>query len=70
MHPNLQQYIARFVQLTDKEAQIVSECLKFKVVPKKTVLLQAGEVCHFEAYLGITPAFLSKLRKRQMTIKD
>lgn len=51
MHPQLQQYIARFVQLTEEETQMVSQCMKFKAVPKKTVLLQAGDVCHFEAYL-------------------
>ncbi|MBB3837580.1 CRP-like cAMP-binding protein [Runella defluvii] len=51
MHSQLHQYISRFVQLTEEEAQVVADCLKWKTYPKKTVLLQAGDVCHFEAYV-------------------
>ncbi len=51
MHAQLQQYISRFVQLTEEEAQIVTDCLSWKAIPKKTILLQAGDVCHFEAYV-------------------
>jgi len=51
MHAQLQQYISRFIQLTEEETQVVADCLKWKTFPKKTVLLQAGDVCHFEAYV-------------------
>lgn len=51
MNQPLHQYISRFVNLTEEETATVNECLKFKTVPKKTILLNAGDVCHFEAYL-------------------
>ena len=51
MHAQLHQYISRFVQLTEEEVQIVTDCLSWKSIPKKTTLLQAGDICHFEAYV-------------------
>lgn len=51
MHSQLHQYISRYVLLTEEESQIVADCLKRKTFSKKTVLLQAGDVCHFEAYV-------------------
>lgn len=51
MHSQLHQYISRYVLITEEESQIVADCLKRKTFSKKTVLLQAGDVCHFEAYV-------------------
>ena len=36
---------------TEKEIEYFNAILQHKKVPKKTFLLQQGEVCHFEAYI-------------------
>lgn len=51
MYQNIHQYIERFVSLNSEEISIVNECLSLKSFPKKTVLLNAGDVCNFEAYV-------------------
>ncbi len=44
-------YIARYTELTDQEKTFVQDCLSFQQIQKKTILLKAGSVCHFEAYV-------------------
>ncbi|MFN3847956.1 MAG: Crp/Fnr family transcriptional regulator [Spirosomataceae bacterium] len=51
MYQNIHQYIERFVSLNSEEISIVNKCLSLKSFPKKTVLLNAGDVCNFEAYV-------------------
>lgn len=51
MYQNVHQYIERFVSLNSEEISIVDECISFKSFPKKTILLNAGDVCNFEAYV-------------------
>ncbi len=51
MYQGIHSYIARYVKLTNEELAIVEGCLAFREVPKKSILLRAGEVCDFEAYV-------------------
>ncbi|RAW02903.1 Crp/Fnr family transcriptional regulator [Pseudochryseolinea flava] len=52
MHQNIHRYIARFVQLTSEELSVVDQCLERRVIPKKTMLLRAGDICDFEGYIN------------------
>jgi CRP-like cAMP-binding protein len=52
MYQNIHQYISRFVQLSPAELAVVDECLTHRTVPRKTILLRAGEACDFEAYIN------------------
>jgi CRP-like cAMP-binding protein len=51
MFENLNAYVLRCVSLSARELDYFNSILQFKVVPKKTMLLQAGNVCNFEAYV-------------------
>ncbi|GGD62448.1 cyclic nucleotide-binding protein [Emticicia aquatilis] len=51
MHESIQNYISRFVSLTPEELSVVKNCMQLREFPKKTVLLNAGDVCNFEAYV-------------------
>jgi CRP-like cAMP-binding protein len=52
MYQNIHQYISKFVPLTSAELAAVDECLTHRLVSKKRILLRAGEVCDFEAYMN------------------
>ncbi len=51
MHESIQNYISRFVSLTPEELSVVENCMQLQEIPKKTILLNAGDVCNFEAYV-------------------
>ncbi|MBB5635085.1 CRP-like cAMP-binding protein [Pedobacter cryoconitis] len=51
MFQSIHSYIARSVQLSPAEIAIVNENLEYRLVPKKTILLAANNVCNFEAYV-------------------
>lgn len=51
MHESIQNYISRFVSLTPEELSVVENCIQLREFPKKTMLLNAGDVCNFEAYV-------------------
>lgn len=51
MFTQINTYIQSCISLTDAELQLFNEILIKKKVPKKTFLLQAGEVCNFEAFI-------------------
>ena len=51
MYQPINQNVSKCVQFTEEELQIFNQVLKYKKVPKKTFLLQQGEVCNFEFYI-------------------
>ena len=51
MHESIQNYISKFVSLTPEELSVVENCMQLREIPKKTFLLNAGDVCNFEAYV-------------------
>ncbi len=51
MMSELELYINQCVQLSGDELREVQAWFERKMVPKKTVLLQAGDVCKFEAFI-------------------
>lgn len=51
MHESIQNYISRFVSLTPEELSVVENCMQLREFPRKTILLNAGDVCNFEAYV-------------------
>ncbi|WP_114937046.1 Crp/Fnr family transcriptional regulator [Mucilaginibacter endophyticus] len=52
MFQNINNYAARSVNLTTEETALFNEILEYRKVPKKTRLLQAGDICNFEAYVN------------------
>ena len=52
MFQRIREYLSRSVRLSEKEIKIFENSLELRLVPKKTILLQAGEVCNFEAYIN------------------
>lgn len=71
MYQNVHQYIERFVSLTQEEYLIVDEYLKLKAIPKKTMLLNAGDVCNFEAYVlkGCIREYFIDKRGAELTLE-
>lgn len=51
MFDRINHYISNAVELSPQELEYFDAALSFKRVPKKTVLLKAGEICDFEAYV-------------------
>jgi CRP-like cAMP-binding protein len=51
MFQSINNYAAKSVNLTPEETALFNEILEYRQVPKKTRLLQAGDVCNFEAYV-------------------
>ena len=51
MFQNINAYVLRCVDLSARELEYFNSILEHKVIPKKTMLLQAGQVCPFEAYV-------------------
>lgn len=52
MFQNINAYVLKYVSLTAQELEYFNSILEYKVIPKKTMLLQAGNVCNFEAYVN------------------
>ncbi|GAB3167657.1 Crp/Fnr family transcriptional regulator [Telluribacter humicola] len=71
MFQNIHNYIARYVQLTPEELVLVQDSLEYRQVPKKTILLRAGEVCDFEAYVnkGCIREYLLDRRGTELTLE-
>ncbi len=44
--------VSRYVSFTQAELKTFNSFLKHSHVPKKSFLLQAGEICHFEAFVS------------------
>jgi CRP-like cAMP-binding protein len=51
MFQNINAYVLRSVNLSPGELDYFNSMLQYKVIPKKTMLLQAGNICNFEAYV-------------------
>ncbi|UUF14697.1 MULTISPECIES: Crp/Fnr family transcriptional regulator [Flavobacterium] len=52
MFQKIREYLSRSVRLSEEEIKIFENSLELRLIPKKTILLQAGEVCNFEAYIN------------------
>lgn len=52
MFEQIRQYLTRATNLTEDEIKIFENSLELRRIPKKTLLLSAGEVCNFEAYIN------------------
>lgn len=51
MFTEIDAYVAKHITLDKKELDYFHSLLKYKKIKKKKFLLQAGEVCDFEAYI-------------------
>jgi CRP-like cAMP-binding protein len=51
MFQNINAYVLKCVNLSARELEYFNSILQYKVIPKKTMLLQAGNICNFEAYV-------------------
>lgn len=51
MLSEIEKYITQCVQLTDNELKNVEALFEHKTYPKRTILLQHGEICKFEAFI-------------------
>ena len=51
MFQNINSYVLKFAALSPGELDYFNSMLEHKAIPKKTKLLQAGQVCNFEAYV-------------------
>ena len=52
MFKHIDDYVAKYVELSAEEVQRVHAIIDRKIIPKKTMLLNAGDVCNFEAYVN------------------
>jgi CRP-like cAMP-binding protein len=52
MFQAINNYVARTIQLTPDELEYFNAILEYKTVPKKTMLLQPGDICNFELYVN------------------
>ena len=52
MFEAINRYAARYITFSAEEKDLFNGLLQPKKVPKKTFLLQEGEVCKFEAYIN------------------
>lgn len=52
MFEAINRYIAQCAPFTPGEVSYFNSLLQFKKVPKKTLLLQEGEICNFEAFIN------------------
>jgi CRP/FNR family transcriptional regulator, cyclic AMP receptor protein len=52
MFDAINKHVSRNCSLTEAELQVFDSLLEFRTVKKKTFLLQAGEICTFEAYIN------------------
>ena len=52
MYEAINKNVSKFASFTQEELEQFNSLLKFQKVPKKTYLLQEGEICNFEAYIS------------------
>ncbi|MTH14762.1 Crp/Fnr family transcriptional regulator [Flavobacterium sp. LC2016-01] len=52
MFQKIHDYLSRSARLSKEEVKIFEKNLELRFVPKKTILLKAGEICNFEAYIN------------------
>jgi len=51
MFAEINQYVGRYAAFKEAELSAFNQLLAYKKVPKKTLLLQQGEICNFEAFV-------------------
>jgi len=51
MFAAIDQFVAKYIHLTEEETEFFHSLLKYKKIKKKNFLLQEGEICDFEAYV-------------------
>ena len=51
MYEAINNYISRCASISESEMELFNSLLKKTTVPKKTYLLQEGEICNFEAFI-------------------
>jgi CRP-like cAMP-binding protein len=51
MFQELDKYLSRCCTLSQEEIELFHSHLKHRVIPKKKLLLEQGQVCNFEAYI-------------------
>jgi CRP-like cAMP-binding protein len=51
MFAEIDQFVARYITLTEEELAYFHSLLKHRKVKKKSFLLQEGEICDFEAFI-------------------
>src|SRR5579863_2862312 len=51
MFTEIDRFVARYIQLSEEESAFFHSRLKPRHVKKKTLLLQEGEICDFEAFI-------------------
>lgn len=51
MFTEIDQFVARYIHLSEEELAFFHSLLKHKKVKKKNFLLQEGEICDFEAFI-------------------
>lgn len=51
MYDTINQYVRRCARFSEEELALFNSLLQSRFVPKKTFLLQEGDICQFEAYL-------------------
>jgi len=52
MFQSIDSYAARYISSSPEDISIFNALLEPRSVPKKTILLQEGEICRFEAYVN------------------
>jgi CRP-like cAMP-binding protein len=51
MFDAIDHFVAKFIQLNEEELAFFHSLLRYRKVPRKTFLLQEGQVCDFEAFI-------------------
>ncbi|AFK03578.1 putative transcriptional regulator, Crp/Fnr family [Emticicia oligotrophica DSM 17448] len=71
MHESIINYISKFVSLNSEELSVVESCMKFREIPKKILLLNAGDICNFEAYIlkGCIREYFIDHRGQELTLE-
>lgn len=52
MFDRINQYAAKYAVFSSQELDLFDASFQYKTVPKKTFLLQEGEICKFEAFIN------------------
>ncbi|HWB93860.1 MAG TPA: Crp/Fnr family transcriptional regulator [Puia sp.] len=51
MFDEIDRFVAKYIHLTPQESEFFHALLRHRRIPKKTFLLQEGEICDFEAFI-------------------
>lgn len=52
MFTAINQYVQQYASFTEQELALFNDLLKEEQIPKKTLLLQEGQVCNFESFIS------------------